>query len=121
MIVLVDIECIWLFMNFWLPGNFFEEPCPWVEVFIAEYAEAKRIRTIQKQNIISNRFAFLNKHRILPQGSNFNFNFVEIILWVLSVETSRFSLYAQARKFNQPQSQNYNWNRLAKKYSFKQD
>ena len=24
----------WLFMNFWLPGNFFEQPCPWVEVFI---------------------------------------------------------------------------------------
>ena len=85
--------------------------------------EAKRIREQQKQNIIYNRFAFLNKYRILSQGSNFNFNFVEIILWVSSVETSRFSsLYAQALKFNKPQSQNYNWKRLtSKNYSFKKD
>ena len=75
----------------------------------AKYAEAERIRAQQKQNIIKNRFAFLNKYRILSQGSNFNFNFVEIILRVSSVETSRFSsLYAQGLKFNQPQNQNYN-------------
>ena len=63
----------------------------------SEYAEAKGIRPQQKRNIIQ-RFAFLNKYRILSQGSHFNS--AEIILWELSpesqyeffpsVETSRF-------------------------------
>ena len=32
-----------------------------------------RIRPQQMQNLIYNRFAFLNKYRILSQGSNFNY------------------------------------------------
>ena len=32
------------------------------------------IRPQQKRNVIQNRFAFLNKYRILSQGSHFNFS-----------------------------------------------
>ena len=34
--------------------------------------KAKRIRPQQKRNIIQNGFGFLNKYRLLSQGSNFN-------------------------------------------------
>ena len=111
----------WLFMNFWLPGNFFEQPCPWVEVFIVCRSWENSCTTKAKHHLESFRISEQISNTLT--GCNFNFNFVEIILWVSSVETSRFSsLYAQGLKFNQPQNQNYNWNRLtSKNYSFKKD
>ena len=40
---------------------------------ISRYAQARRIRPLQNQNNFYNRFAYLNKHRILSLGLNETF------------------------------------------------
>ena len=75
------------------------------------YAEAKRIRPQQQRNIISKRFAFLNKYQILSQGLNFNFcTSLRVVTGVrVRILTSRFYSMPKLENFL---NHNCNWNRL---------
>ena len=74
----------------------------------------KRYFTIPPATQPKNRFAFLNKYRILSQGSNFNFCRNYSLELTLESEVSKHRDFkdslknAQAQKFPQSRSQRYN-------------